>query len=284
MSARGTSRRISTASPISTSIWCSRAPGRARARELNEAVEDVGGDLNAATDREGTSFTATLLAEHLPLGHRADLRHDPAAAFPARGSGAREGGRASGAGRGARHAVRHHLRRSVGRPPGRTSRSAARCSATKTSVGAITVDDLHGWRTERYRGGSLILVAAGKVDHDELVRLAEARFGDLPDGDDRAAGAGPLRRRPRAPAGRAPTRPISPPPTRRRACTIPISTRRGCSATSPAPAPRRGCSTRCARSAASLIRSGRRSSPIARTACSIAMPRPRGARPPRRRR
>ncbi len=45
-----------------------KGAGSRSAREMNEAVEDVGGDLNAATDREGTSFTASLLAEHLPLG------------------------------------------------------------------------------------------------------------------------------------------------------------------------------------------------------------------------
>src|SRR3954469_2270358 len=45
-----------------------KGAGGRSARELSEAIEDVGGDLNAATDREGTSFTASLLAEHLPLG------------------------------------------------------------------------------------------------------------------------------------------------------------------------------------------------------------------------
>src|SRR4028119_1333903 len=45
-----------------------KGAGGRTAREISEAIEDVGGDLNAATDREGTSFSATLLAEHLPLG------------------------------------------------------------------------------------------------------------------------------------------------------------------------------------------------------------------------
>src|SRR3954465_11974591 len=43
------------------------AAGRS-ARELSEAIEDVGGELNAATDRDGTSFTAAVMAEHVPLG------------------------------------------------------------------------------------------------------------------------------------------------------------------------------------------------------------------------
>src|SRR3546814_16510264 len=43
------------------------AGGRA-AREISETIEDVGGDLNAATDRDNTSFMATVMAEHVPLG------------------------------------------------------------------------------------------------------------------------------------------------------------------------------------------------------------------------
>ena len=159
-----------------------KGAGARSARELNEAVEDVGGDLNAATDREGTSFTAPLLAEHLPLGIEliSDMILRPH--FRAEDLAAREGGGAPGAGRGARHAVRHHLRRSLGRG---LSRSAARPLGPRRrepSIAAITADDLHDWRTERYRAGSLFLVAAGKVDHEQLVALAEARFGDLPDG------------------------------------------------------------------------------------------------------
>ena len=196
--ARATSRRGSTASPICSSIWCSRAPAAARRARSSEAIEDVGGDLNACTERDGTSFTASLLAEHLPLGHRTDRRHGPAPAFRRRRSGAREGGRAPGTGRGARHAVRHHLRRSLDAPPSPTSRSAARCSATRRASPRSRVDDLHAWRDELYRAGSLILVAAGKVDHDALVALAERAFRRPARRRDRRR-----RRRPASPAATA---------------------------------------------------------------------------------
>ena len=52
----------------------------------------------------------------------------------------------------------------------------------EASIAAITVDDLHDWRTSQYRAASLSLVAAGKIDHDALVALAERWFGDLDDG------------------------------------------------------------------------------------------------------
>src|SRR3954462_12061707 len=45
-----------------------KGAGGRSAREISEAVEDVGGDLNASTDRELTAFYATLLAPDLPLG------------------------------------------------------------------------------------------------------------------------------------------------------------------------------------------------------------------------
>src|SRR6188768_2955622 len=45
-----------------------KGAGGRSAREISEAIEDVGGDLNAATDRDSTSFTASVMAEHLPLG------------------------------------------------------------------------------------------------------------------------------------------------------------------------------------------------------------------------
>ena len=45
-----------------------KGAGGRSAREISEAIEDVGGDLNAATDRDGTSFMASVMAEHVPLG------------------------------------------------------------------------------------------------------------------------------------------------------------------------------------------------------------------------
>src|SRR3954454_18316194 len=44
-----------------------KGAGGRSAREISEAIEDVGGDLNACTDRDGTNFTASVLAEHVPL-------------------------------------------------------------------------------------------------------------------------------------------------------------------------------------------------------------------------
>jgi len=56
-----------------------KGAGGRSAREISELVEDVGGDLNASTDRELTAFYASLLASDLGLGVRllADLIRRP---------------------------------------------------------------------------------------------------------------------------------------------------------------------------------------------------------------
>jgi predicted Zn-dependent peptidase len=166
-----------------------KGAGGRTARELNETVEDVGGDLNASTDREGTNFTATLLAEHLPLGieliadmilrphfRPEDLAREKEVVLQELGEA-----------RDTPSDIIFDDLWAVAWPEQPLGRSIL---GDETSVAAITLDDLHRWRTDHYRGGSLILVAAGKVDHDALVRLAEARFGGLPEGAVAAAQPG----------------------------------------------------------------------------------------------
>jgi predicted Zn-dependent peptidase len=158
-----------------------KGAGGRSAREIGEAIEDVGGDLNAATDRDGTSFTASVMAEHVPLGVEliADLVLRPH--FDA-GDLERE-----------KDVVLQELGeardtpsdiifdelwsaafadQSLGRP----------VLGDEESLAAIGVEDLHGWRKGQYRAGSLALVAAGRVDHAALVALAERHFEHLPEG------------------------------------------------------------------------------------------------------
>ncbi|HYI49068.1 MAG TPA: pitrilysin family protein [Allosphingosinicella sp.] len=158
-----------------------KGAGGRSAREISEAIEDVGGDLNACTERDGTSFTASLLAEHLPLGLEllSDMVLRPHFAID---DLARE-----------KEVVLQELaeaRDTPGdiifddlwmaafpdQPLGRS------ILGDEASIGWIALEDLHGWRSDLYRAGGLALIAAGKVDHDELVRLAETRFAGLAEG------------------------------------------------------------------------------------------------------
>jgi predicted Zn-dependent peptidase len=158
-----------------------KGAGGRSARELNETIEDVGGDLNACTERDQTSFTASLIAEHLPLGielisdmilrpHFApdDLAREKEVVLQELGEARDTPG----------DIIFDDLWTAAwpDQPLGRS------ILGDEDSIGGIAPEDLHGWRTDLYRAGGLTLVAAGKVEHDELVRLAEARFGALPEG------------------------------------------------------------------------------------------------------
>jgi len=158
-----------------------KGAGGRSARELSEAVEDVGGDLNACTERDGTSFTASLLAEHLPLGIEllSDMILRPH--FDA-GDLAREKEvvlQELGEARDTPSDIIFDNLWTAAYPKQPLGRSIL---GDEASIAAIDVDDLHAWRTDLYRAGSLTLVAAGKVDHDDLVAHAEARFAGLSEG------------------------------------------------------------------------------------------------------
>ena len=158
-----------------------KGAGGRSARELSEAIEDVGGDLNACTERDGTSFSASLLAEHLPLGvelladmivrphfDEVDLGREKAVVLQELGEA-----------RDTPSDIIFDDLWTVAFPDQPLGRSIL---GNETSIAAITRGDLDAWRTSQYRAGSLSLVAAGKVDHGALIALAEERLGGLPSG------------------------------------------------------------------------------------------------------
>jgi len=158
-----------------------KGAGGRSAREISEAIEDVGGELNASTDRDGTSFTASVMAEHLPLGVQliADMVQRP---HFAAGDLERE-----------KEVVLQELGEARDTPSDiifddlwsaafdeqPLGRSVL---GDEASIEAIGIEDLHDWRRSQYRAGSLMLVAAGKVDHAALTDLAAEVFADLPAG------------------------------------------------------------------------------------------------------
>jgi len=158
-----------------------KGAGGRSARELSEAIEEVGGDLNAATERDATSFTASVMAEHVPLAVEllSDMVLKPH--FDA-GDLARE-----------KQVVLQELAEARDMPSDMVfdelwaaafegqalGRSILGEEAT---IAAVGVDDLSQWRDTHYRAPAVALVAAGKVEHDRLVELAEARLVDLPQG------------------------------------------------------------------------------------------------------
>lgn len=62
-------------------------------------------------------------------------------------------------------------------------------AGVKETIEALTKDDLSAFKKENYTADRMVLVGAGNIDHDALVRLAEKSFGQLTASTAAAAGA-----------------------------------------------------------------------------------------------
>lgn len=158
-----------------------KGAGGRSARDLNEAIEEVGGDLNAATERDATSFTATVMAEHVPLAvelvadmilrpHFApvDLEREKAVVFQELAE--------------ARDTPSDMVFDELWAAAFEGQALGRSILGVESTIGAVTVADLCHWRDLHYRGKGVSLVAAGRVDHDQLVELAERHLAALPVG------------------------------------------------------------------------------------------------------
>ena len=155
-----------------------KGAGGRSARAIAEAIEDVGGELNAATSRETTVFSARLLADDLALGTGiiADLVRLPHFDDEELEREKRVVLQELGEARDTPGDIIFDNLQSVAFPGQPLGRSIL---GDEASVGGLARADLLAWQ-QRYRPGGMMLVAAGKVDHDALVDLAAVRFGDLP--------------------------------------------------------------------------------------------------------
>ncbi|MDQ0324819.1 putative Zn-dependent peptidase [Rhodopseudomonas julia] len=151
---------------------------RRSARDIAEAIEAVGGEINAATSIDHTAYYARVLNEDLPLAIDvlSDIvihsTFDPVEL-------ARE---------------RHVILQEIGavmdtpddlvfdyfqaaaypdQPIGRT------ILGEEASITRITPDDLKAYLARHYRGDALVLAAAGGIEHDEVLALAKEKFGNL---------------------------------------------------------------------------------------------------------
>jgi predicted Zn-dependent peptidase len=155
---------------------------RRSARAIAEEMEDVGGQLNAWTSRDTTMFHARLLARDLPLGVDliADLvtgaRFDEADIVREKEVVLQELGEARDT---PDDIVFDHLQEAA-YPDQALGRSIL---GDEASLARITRDDLLAWQAAHYAPQRLTLVAAGKVDHADLCRLAAAAFPAVPGGD-----------------------------------------------------------------------------------------------------
>lgn len=149
--------------------------------QISGEIEGVGGILNAATGRESTNYWAKVPAIHLEL------------AFDVLGDILRNSTFVEEELEKERFVIFEEIRGINdtpddlihdiideviwdGQPVGRS------IIGTEETVGAVTPDDLRAFIAEHYRPERLVIAVAGRVEHEQVVELAERYFGDLPRG------------------------------------------------------------------------------------------------------
>ncbi|SMR81362.1 Predicted Zn-dependent peptidase [Aliiroseovarius halocynthiae] len=148
------------------------------ALEIAEAIEDVGGYINAYTSREVTAYYVRVLKDDVALGLDviSDIVlnpvFDPSEIEIERGVILQEIGQALDT---PDDVVFDWLQEAAfpDQPIGRT------ILGPSERVKSFGRDDLSGFVSQHYGPDQLILSAAGAVDHDAVLRLAEAAFGGL---------------------------------------------------------------------------------------------------------
>ena len=150
-------------------------------RDIALSLESLGGHLDAYTSREHTSFQARVLDAHLPIAIDVltDLTFRPLLAEEALKT--------------EREVVLEEIATVEDTPDDlifdlHNERLwgdhgyGHRILGTDETVGRMTVDDLRAVHADRYAAANAVLVAVGRVDHDELVALAERHAGAIPTG------------------------------------------------------------------------------------------------------
>lgn len=154
-----------------------KGAGERSARDIVEAVENEGGQINAATGYERTSFQVRCLQGGLPLAMHvlSDLVRRPtiseADLEQEKGVIGQEIAEAADQPDDKVFDLAQ-ARAFTGQPLGRP------ILGTDASIGAATPDTLRAFHQRLYAPERIVVSAAGALDEDELLRLAEAAFGD----------------------------------------------------------------------------------------------------------
>jgi predicted Zn-dependent peptidase len=152
------------------------------AAEIAEAVDAVGGDMNAFTTKEYTAFYVRVLGESLDLGLDilSDVMWDPAFR-PDEVEAERQviveeilmhSDEPS-------ELVHDRLLEGLfpGHPLGRD------VLGDEESIGAMHVDEIRSFHQDHYRPGNIVVAVAGRLEHDEVVEGISRRFSGVPGGE-----------------------------------------------------------------------------------------------------
>lgn len=156
-----------------------KGTARRTARQIAEEIENVGGEVNAATSTETTSYYARVLKDHLPLAvdiladiltestfDAEELRREQHVIL-------QEIGAASDTPDDVvfdKFAEAAYRNQTIGRP----------ILGTPETVLSFTSDEIRNYLGRNYTTDRMFIVAAGAVDHDVFVRQVEERFARLP--------------------------------------------------------------------------------------------------------
>jgi predicted Zn-dependent peptidase len=153
-----------------------KGAGARSARDIVEAIEAEGGQINAATGQERTSFQVRALAGGLPLALAvtADLIQRPTLNAD---DLAKEV-----------HVVGQEIAEAADNPDDLVFELAHGAAfadqplgrpilGAVETIGAADPATLEAWRADLYAPDRLVISASGAVDEDEFARLAEAAFG-----------------------------------------------------------------------------------------------------------
>ena len=154
-----------------------KGTGTRSAMDISVALDAVGGEFNAFTAKEYTCFHARVLDEDLPLA--VDVLGDMMTDSLLEAVDV-EAEREVILDEIAMHDddpddVVHQL--FAEQAYGATSDLGRSIAGTEASIRALTREQVHGFYRRHYRPATMVVSAAGNVDHDDVVRLVEQAFG-----------------------------------------------------------------------------------------------------------
>src|SRR5918994_2736798 len=152
------------------------------ARQIAEAIDAVGGEMNAFTNREHTAYYTRLPAERADLGFDilGDVLTDPAFRPPEVDA--------------ERHVILEEILMNLDMPEDHVHTLLAEALfpghplgrevlGTRETVEAATRDEIADFFARWYRPRNLAVVAAGDLDHDRVVAAFEGSLGGLSGGE-----------------------------------------------------------------------------------------------------
>ena len=154
------------------------------ATDISRAVDRVGGDINAFTAKEYTSYYCRMPARH--GGSGIELLGDVLARSTLTDDDVES----------ERQVILEELAMDDDSPDDVALRTLTRqlfpdhglgrdTAGDRDTVRAITAEDIRRFHAEHYTAGSTVVAVAGDIDHDDIVADVAAAFVDLPGGDGR---------------------------------------------------------------------------------------------------